>query len=178
MENALSHRRPGELSTPSNALALTTEDASHRDAIMVLLAKLGVRRQARLDPLDYSIFAEDLAKYDLADVEAGLERLKHREEYEPAFPDLGLMETNIDAVIRLRKAEARRAVEAAREAAEAQHRIDHTEEYVPVRDVWKDVMERVGNRMAMPDGPAPKQADAAAPVQPANTGCAPAEDAR
>lgn len=154
MAGLVHQARPAALSTPSHKLALSPAAAFHQEQIQTLLAKLGVRRQARLDPMDYLVLAEDLAGYELADVEEGLELLKHRQEFEPSFPDLGMIEQAIEKVIRERRwakaREERAAKAAAADEAEETHRREHPEDYEPVRNVWADVVERMKGRNDMP----------------------------
>lgn len=61
------------------------------------LAKLGIRRQAKLDAADYLVLAEDLEKFDLRDIGGGLADIAKipRREGETAFPEIGRMKQAI-----------------------------------------------------------------------------------
>lgn len=79
-----------QLSAPCNGSLTKLEGLAKRYAIIPLLAKLGVRRHAKLDEADYSVLADDLAKYELGDIGGGLDDIAKypRREGETAFPEL------------------------------------------------------------------------------------------
>ena len=64
-----------------------------------------MRRQAKLDPEDYQVFAADLEEYDLRDIEAGLTALgkEPRRERDTAFPSLGTLTSAIKIARRMRR---------------------------------------------------------------------------
>lgn len=63
-----------------------------------------MRRQAKLDKEDYLIFAGDLEKYELADIEAGINALPPKRDGQTAFPDVDTILEAVRGVIRARKA--------------------------------------------------------------------------
>lgn len=105
------------------------------DAIVQLLAKLGVRRQAKLDIADYLVLAEDLMKFDLRDISGGLDDIAKypRKDGETAFPELPRLKQAILERKLLREAEEIRQ----REAEEAKYRAEHPEEFIS----WKELLE-------------------------------------
>lgn len=125
-------------STQHNALSTSLQNADAHDVkvstIVLLLAKLGIRRQAKLEDADYLLLADDLSGKDLRDIEAGLGALaqRPREAGETAFPDLGTMLQFIKAAANARITREHEA--AAKEAREAKdrHVREHPEEYVTV----------------------------------------------
>lgn len=84
-------------------VSMQQKQPSKKSKIVMLLTVLGVRRQAKLDKEDYLIFAADLEKYELDDIEAALESLRRRLEHQTAFPDVDTIERAIRDVIHLRK---------------------------------------------------------------------------
>jgi hypothetical protein len=85
----------------------------------MLLTKLGIRKQAKLDKEDYLVFAEDLERFDLEDIAKGLEELgmTPREKGQPAFPETALVVAavsrvrykRLSAIAELRREEERKA---------------------------------------------------------------------
>lgn len=102
---------------PETALQQRREP-SKQSRIVGLLAILGIRRQAKLDPEDYQVFAADLEQFEWQDIESGLTALGHRkrEPGETAFPDGPTMQEEIKTHRNTRKAKDR--VEAERKAEE------------------------------------------------------------
>lgn len=94
----ISKARPNQVSTQPN-------EPSKQSRIVLLLAQLGIRRQAKLDPEDYQVFAADLSNYALGDIRTGFKNLasRPRREGETAFPDLGTMLHEIDNAARARR---------------------------------------------------------------------------
>lgn len=95
-----------ELSKERPDTALTRQpELSKQSKIVVLLTGMGIRRQAKLDTEDYLLFASDLEKYELADLEAAIKLIfsKPRAEGETAFPELAAIEEAIRGVIRARR---------------------------------------------------------------------------
>ena len=64
-----------------------------------MLALFGVRRQAKLDKDDFKVYAADLDKYDLGDIDRGLVAICRtpRGYGETAFPDVATIEASIKA---------------------------------------------------------------------------------
>lgn len=96
--------------------------------------KLGIRRQAKQDTADYLVLADDLLRFDLRDIAAGLDDIGKapRRDGETAFPELGRLLGAIgDRRVR-REAEEEQA-EALRAANE---RDSNPEQYIS----WKEIM--------------------------------------
>ena len=94
--------------------------------IVLLLSAFGVRRQAKLEDQDYLVYASDLERFELTDIEEVLRKiaLRPREEFEPAFPDIGTLiraieQREYNRKTRIRpeqlRPEAREAIERAEE---------------------------------------------------------------
>jgi hypothetical protein len=99
-------RRQVEISRANQGTALTQRgELSKKSKIVMLLAHLGVRRQAKLDTEDYLVFAKDLEAYEITDLEAAMKVLysKPRAEGETAFPELAAIEEAVRSVIRARR---------------------------------------------------------------------------
>ena len=98
-----------ELSKVNRGTASTRQgELSKKSKIVLLLAHLGVRRQAKLDTEDYLVFAADLESYEIADIEAAMKALysKPRAEGETAFPDVATILEAVRGVIRARRPSA------------------------------------------------------------------------
>jgi hypothetical protein len=134
--------------------------AEKQVAITRFLAKLGVRRQAKLAQDDYLVLAEDLSKFDLDDVEGGLDDIAKypRREGETAFPELARLKQAVIERKLLREADEIRADE----AREAKYRAEHPEEFISAAAFWADPEVRAilskGKGMEETRGlPAPRQ---------------------
>jgi len=93
-----------ELSKANQGTALAKpSELSKKSKIVMLLATLGIRRQAKLDKEDYLVFASDLEKYELADIEAGIAALPPKRDGQTAFPDVDTILEAVRGVIRSRK---------------------------------------------------------------------------
>lgn len=95
-----------ELSRVNRGTALTQpRELSKHSRIVQLLTVLGIRRQAKLDTEDYLVYATDLEKYDLLDLEIAMHLLssRPRAEGETAFPELAMIEEAVRGVARSRK---------------------------------------------------------------------------
>ena|ERR1700735_683986 len=81
------------------------QELSKKSKIVMLLTALGIRRQAKLDVQDYLLFASDLEKYELTDLEAAVKIIcsKPRAEGETAFPEIAVIEEAVRGVIRARR---------------------------------------------------------------------------
>lgn len=95
-------------------------DESKLKRIVGLLGILGIRRQAKLGPEDYQVFAADLVEFEIADIQSGFEELgkRPREEGETAFPSLGTMFLYVKGA-RGRRREVERNQEEKREELES-----------------------------------------------------------
>lgn len=76
------------------------EGLSKRSRIVVMLAELGVRRQAKLDDQDYQVYARDLADFDERDIQKSCDRiaLQPRRDGQTSFPDIATLISEIDRV--------------------------------------------------------------------------------
>jgi hypothetical protein len=103
---------------------------------VTLLAKLGIRRQAKLDTADYLVLAEDLVKFELDDIAGGLDDLAKyaRRQGETSFPELAILKAAIVDRRLVREAAAERR----REAEEAAYRRAHPEAFCTFADVLKE----------------------------------------
>jgi len=133
MENSLA--RPNQASTQLSKQSTSFEREDKLSAIVTLLTKLGIRRQAKLDTADYLVLAEDLAKFSIEDIAAGLEDLAKypRKEGETAFPEIARLKQPIIERKLVREAEEIRK----QEAEEAQYAKDHPEEFMTFGDLMK-----------------------------------------
>lgn len=100
-----------------------------------MLSKLGVKRQAKLDKQDYDIYAEELVRFDLGDIDAAcIDLAKYpRKDGETAFPELPRLKQAIVERKLLREAAEIRQ----READEAKYRAEHPDEFMS----WKELLE-------------------------------------
>lgn len=141
----LSRRRPEEASIQLAKLSASSASAK-LELIVTLLAKLGIRRQAKLDTADYLVLAEDLLKFELHDIAGGLDDLAKypRRQGETSFPELATLK----AVIVDRKVTREAAAERQREAREAEYRRMHPEAFCTFAEVLKEweAMRAVGAR--------------------------------
>jgi hypothetical protein len=135
MENPNSRAKQNQALTHSRRPELST---ANKDRIMVLLAKLGVRRQAKLSPQDYLILAEDLLPYEARDVENALERIGRtpRREGETAFPDLPTIEEAVRAVRGERRACEAKERERLQELEQEAYRKAHPDEFMSAEEFW------------------------------------------
>lgn len=116
---------------------MTSEQRDEKQKrIMALLAKLGVRRQAKLDTPDYLVLAEELVKFDERDIAAGLDDVAKypRREGETAFPELPRLKQAIIERKLTREAEEQRE----QEREQARYREEHPEEFCTMGDVFRE----------------------------------------
>lgn len=129
--------RPNHLSTQQDRLRQSSERTEKRNDVVSLLAKLGIRRQAKQAAEDYLVMADDLLSYDLADIAAGLDVIgkRVREQGETAFPDVPTMLEAVGAIVSARmskEADLRRK----REDEESErHRREHPEDYFHISEL-------------------------------------------
>jgi hypothetical protein len=130
----LSKARPNQALTQHNRLSQSSAQEEKLNEIVSLLAKLGVRRQAKLAPADYLVFAEDLMDFEMMDIQSGLESLssRPRNEGETAFPEVAVMVAEVQAAGRIRRIAEVRERRLADEAREAARRRTHPEEFEPI----------------------------------------------
>lgn len=95
----LTRARANQLSTPSSG-------PSKQEEIKVMLAKLAIRRQAKIAELEFMVFSEDLMLYDLKDIQSAMELLSSRPrgEGETAFPEVATIIAEIRGSVRGRRA--------------------------------------------------------------------------
>jgi len=105
-----------------------------------------VRRQAKLDLEDYLVLSEDLVKFDLGDVQAGLDDIARypRREGETAFPESARLK---HAIIE-RKMEREAVAIRKAEAVELRYIKDHPEEFITMGELmrtteWRGMMRKV-----------------------------------
>lgn len=97
-----------------------------------------------MSPETLKLYSSHLAKYCVEDVRiavSGLSLLR-RKEGETAFPDLATID---DAAWEAKQARLRTKREQDEKRAaevEARHRLEHPEEYVHVRDVWAEFIQK------------------------------------
>lgn len=120
----------------STQLARRSPFSMSASEIVPLLAKLGVRRQAKLSTEDYLVLAEDIEKFDERDIKLGLEDLAKypRREGETAFPELPRIKQAI--VERKLTREAKEIRD--QEAEQARYRAEHPEEFCTLAEVLQE----------------------------------------
>lgn len=95
------------METKAREMQLTTRSSgpSKQEEIKILLAKLAIRRQAKVGELEFMVFSEDLMPYETRDIQLALESLssRPRDEGETAFPDTAKILEAVRGVIRSRK---------------------------------------------------------------------------
>jgi hypothetical protein len=151
-----------QLSRPSRSSA-----SEKLERIVQLLAKLGVRRQAKLDMADYLVLADDLVKYDLEDIAKGLDDIAKypRREGETAFPEFARLRQAIGERRLTREAEEIRKME----AELAEYRKDHPDEFCTLKDIFEEWKVAHGTAPVLKSVPAdqrltPEAANVAAAV--------------
>jgi hypothetical protein len=126
--------------------SLTTFDAaSKKTAIRLGLARLAIRRQANPGKETMDLYAADLMPMETTDVLSALESLscRRRAEGETSFPDWATVTDEVNACAIRRRIAERKAKEAL-ELAEYERIVrERPEEFVHVRDVWKEVSDRL-----------------------------------
>lgn len=145
METGISRVKQNPVSMQLSRLS-PLSPAEKQAAITKLLAKLGVRRQAKLDLEDYLVLSEDLVKFDLGDVQAGLDDIARypRREGETAFPESARLK---HAIIE-RKMEREAVAIRKAEAVELRYIKDHPEEFITMGELmrtteWRGMMRKV-----------------------------------
>jgi len=135
MENSLARPNPASTQLSKQEISLEREDKQNE--IVGILAKLGIRRQAKLAMADYLVLAEDLAKFSIVDIAAGLEDLAKypRREGETAFPEIARLKQPIIERKLVREAEE---IRNKAEAAEDAERKANPEAYMSAREFWGD----------------------------------------
>jgi hypothetical protein len=113
---------------------------SEESRIVIELARLNTRRQAKIGAPDLQIYAEDLLTYGLADVTAALNLIARypREEGETAFPAVAV----IVRVINVLRSKRRSEQETERRCIESLHQIEHPEDYIDIRKEIADFVKR------------------------------------
>ena len=109
-----------------------------RSEIVAMLALFGIRRQSKLDKEDYKVYAADLEKFDLADIDKALVYLasEPRRPGETSFPETAVI---VQAV---QQARGRRVDKKSEMAAYYRRIRTHPEEFVSVADCIREVIDR------------------------------------
>lgn len=138
METRDSRQNRTELSMPS-------ELPSKQQEIVILLGKLAIRRQAPVGATDLRVYSKDLLNQGLEDIAAACDNLamEERQEGQTAFPSIALMLAEVGHVARKRRIAAAKVDLDMKLKAAEQDRRDHPENYVPIRDIWAEVKEKL-----------------------------------
>jgi hypothetical protein len=125
------------------------------EVIVQMLAKLGIRRQARLDVSDYLVLAEDLMRFEMEDIRMGLDDLgnQSRRDGQTAFPDWPTLKQAVAERKLLRAAEDLRNHERLMEQA----RRENPELFMSFHELMRDYVKEKGIKPAlkgMPEGDA------------------------
>lgn len=93
-----------ELKAKETQLSKPSSDRSKQDQIKIQLAKMAIRRQAKMGETEYAVYAYELLHYDLEDITEALDMigLTARGEGESALPDVGTILEAIRGVVRAR----------------------------------------------------------------------------
>lgn len=86
---------------------------SKQEEIKVLLAKMAIRRQAKVGEMEFAVFSEDLMGYETEVIAEALNQLcsKPRAEGETAFPELATILDAVRGVIRARRPSVEQAAQ-------------------------------------------------------------------
>lgn len=132
-------------SSGRTAISRPLQTISPKSTVAKLLLILSEARQANLSDTALKIYASQLSKHPIEDVQAAVTSLSlsKRQEGETAFPDLATLD---EACILAGR--PRRQAEYAREQAriaedESRHRAEHPEEYVDIREIVGDLFKRM-----------------------------------
>jgi DNA-directed RNA polymerase subunit M/transcription elongation factor TFIIS len=79
------------------------------NVLMDRLVDLAEARQATVNETTFAVYAKALATYDLGDIDIALNELalQPREDYKPAFPELGVVIVRIEKAESVRRKKAR-----------------------------------------------------------------------
>lgn len=110
-----------------------------------------MRRQAKLEPEDYLVLAEDLERFDLQDVRQGLEDIgrRPRREGETAFPESGRLIQAVTERKLTRDAEELRRYERAMEQA----RKENPEQFMSFSQLLHEYRQERGIKPALKSMP-------------------------
>lgn len=149
---AITEKQAGTLTrSPQPSPSLTKE-------IMKLLTKFAERRQAQVTTATLLTFAEDLSKYPLGDIEAGLLSIssRRRADGETAFPEIATVVDEVLSAGRNRRIAEERERRMADEATERRRRETHPEEFEPIGPADLEKMAaKLGDKFNF-DKPKPK----------------------
>jgi len=136
----LSKGRPNQALTQQQQL-LPPSTVEKLKVITAHLAKLGVRRQAKLAEADYLVLADDLMTFDLLDVISGLDALGRmpRREGETAFPGAAALQEGCRVTRNARRDAGAQERQNRQDEEERQHRQEHPEEYISVAELLKEL---------------------------------------
>jgi len=126
------------------AILLRSQKQPQRLRVMQLLTVLAEARQAAVSPQTLELYSSELARHQAEDIDAAVRKLMYcrREQGETAFPDLATLDEEIRGFAKMRRQNLAREFEHRQQEAEAQRRMEHPEDYVPVRDIWAEFMEK------------------------------------
>lgn len=120
-----------------------------------------------MDKEDYQVYANDLEKYDLLDIEAGINALPPKRDGQTAFPDTDTILEAIRGVIR-----ERRVVEASSERDRIwEQRVKYCQEHPEEREMNAEVLNQVERLNAKFGFDKPKEVELPHPVMMACPHC-------
>jgi hypothetical protein len=141
--------------TSQKPAAISTHTRRSQQKLQVgqWLTILAEARQAPLNPSTLNLYSTELDCYDLRDIEAAVRMLMHvkREPGETAFPDLPTLEEVIVTLRNARLKAEREQREREQSEAEERDRREHPENYVDVRQMIHDFIQRKGEEKAIRD---------------------------
>ena len=113
--------------------------SSKKSEIVSMLTLFGIRRQSKLDKEDYKVYASDLERFELGDIDSALVNMcRHpRQQWEAAFPEVAQI---IEAIKTVRQARTRPDFDAI--AAYMRDVRAHTGNYVHLADIEREIMEK------------------------------------
>jgi hypothetical protein len=90
------------------------------------------------------LYSSELGRHATEDIDAAVRKLmyRRREKGEPLFPTLAALDEEISGFAKIRRQKLAAEAERRQREAELQHRLEHPEEYVHVRDIFADFMEK------------------------------------
>lgn len=140
-----------QLSRPSSSFA-----SGKLQQIVQMLAKLGIRRQAKLEMADYLVLAEDLERFELQDIRCGLDDIgvKPRREGETAFPGSGVLRQAVLERKLLREGEELRRYERAMD----EYRKKNPEHFMSFHQLIEEYRQERGIRPSLKSVPEPEEA--------------------
>lgn len=140
MESSSTSRSSGQ-----TAISRPLQTISPKSTVAKLLLILSEARQANLSDTALKIYASQLSRHPIEDVQAAVTNLSlsRRQEGETAFPDLATLDEACILVGRPRRQAERARQQAEVDQAQAKHRAEHPEEYVDIREIVGDFFKRM-----------------------------------